>query len=170
MWVWQMWLLVENQTKTKKLKFHHPKSWLPCVIPGSWWMYQDAVTAPTTGSPYSFGFHAVPKTGTVRPILSGQGGSVVRPFPCNACPSVFSSPKALTQHKNSAHKTGTGQHACSICGKRITRKDDFEDHLNKHRNIRAHSCPHCSHTFFFKNNLRQHLRASACSKQRNSTQ
>ncbi|KAL8567902.1 hypothetical protein ACOMHN_059024 [Nucella lapillus] len=47
---------------------------------------------------------------------------------------------------------------CPLCGKGFDRKEYFEDHVNMHSNIRAHRCPYCHHSFFYKNNLRQHVR------------
>ncbi|XP_076460629.1 uncharacterized protein LOC143293555 isoform X21 [Babylonia areolata] len=79
---------------------------------------------------------------------------------CPRCLSKFVSAPELNQHV--CDLTKRAQHICSICGKGITRKDDYEDHVNRHRNIRAHECPHCALRFTFKNNLRKHMRTGVC--------
>ncbi|XP_076465076.1 uncharacterized protein LOC143296877 isoform X12 [Babylonia areolata] len=63
-------------------------------------------------------------------------------------------PSSLTQSKHSR--------ICPICGKGFDRREYFEDHINMHNNIRAHQCPHCHHSFLYKNNLRQHIRDGIC--------
>ncbi|XP_076460636.1 uncharacterized protein LOC143293558 isoform X3 [Babylonia areolata] len=83
---------------------------------------------------------------------------------CPVCSQKFNSTWERSQHKCSSLLMKNGQHICNICGKGITRKEDFEDHLNKHRNIKAHACPYCTQPFTYKNNLRQHIRSGVCQK------
>ncbi|KAL8613316.1 hypothetical protein ACOMHN_052556 [Nucella lapillus] len=83
---------------------------------------------------------------------------------CPHCHSKFMSSQELSGHV--CDFTKRAQHICSICGKGITRKDDYEDHMNRHRNIRAHECPHCALRFTFKNNLRKHMRTGVCHRNR----
>ncbi|KAL8604930.1 hypothetical protein ACOMHN_028558 [Nucella lapillus] len=85
------------------------------------------------------------------------------PAHCAVCALPLGSEWERCRHK-CAVVMKNGQHVCNICGRGITRKEDFEDHLNKHRNIKAHACPYCAQPFTYKNNLRQHIRSAVCQK------
>lgn len=56
---------------------------------------------------------------------------------------------------------------CPICGKRFDRREYFEDHMNMHNKVKAHTCSNCSSTFTYKRNLWQHVRDGICLKNRN---
>ena len=76
---------------------------------------------------------------------------------CEYCDTSFTFESSLNRHRNSVH-LNRNLHVCGICGKCITRKENFEDHMNMHNNIRPHKCPQCGIGFSFKNKLRHHVR------------
>lgn len=78
-------------------------------------------------------------------------------FVCDFCDSSFTFESSMYRHRNSVH-LNKNLHVCGICGKGITRKENFEDHMNMHNNIKAHRCPQCGQGFTFKNKLRHHMR------------
>ncbi|KAL8567900.1 hypothetical protein ACOMHN_059022 [Nucella lapillus] len=78
-------------------------------------------------------------------------------FVCEFCDASFTFDSSLSRHRNSVH-LNRNLHFCSVCGKGITRKENFEDHMNMHNNIKAHKCPHCGVGFTFKNKMRLHIR------------
>ena len=82
---------------------------------------------------------------------------------CHYCHLSFQSLSDLKLHKQSVHLR-QGMHFCPICGKGIIRKDDFMDHINRHKNIKAHQCPQCLRYFTFKRNLLQHMHGKCPSR------
>ena len=141
------------------------QSWMPCVIPGSPWSYRQ-VPLRQAHPPSILRTHlqSSPHWQGAAPCTDVNG---MNRQGCHFCPLTFASVRELNLHNRHAHSVKKSQHMCTICGKGITRKDDFEDHMNRHRNIKAHSCPHCAQKFTFKNNLRHHMRSGVCSKYKN---
>ena len=147
------------------LIFCSNQSWMPCVIPGSQWRYPEVPLRQARSTSESRTLRQSSSLGQGAADRADINGMNLQC--CPFCPLAFTSVRELNQHKSRAHLVKKSQHICTICGKGITRKDDFEDHMNRHRNIKAHTCPHCAQQFTFKNNLRHHMRSGVCSKYRN---
>lgn len=96
-------------------------------------------------------------TAPVASSAQKDGSQAKSLFVCDFCDASFTFESSMYRHRNSVH-LNRNLHVCGICGKGITRKENFEDHMNMHNNIKAHRCPQCGQGFTFKNKLRHHVR------------
>ena len=81
---------------------------------------------------------------------------------CEFCDATFASAGGLREHTDRIHLKKY-PFLCDLCEKGFSRKEGYNDHMNKHMNIKAHKCPTCSSCFSFETNLRRHLRRGVCS-------
>ncbi|KAL8604932.1 hypothetical protein ACOMHN_028560 [Nucella lapillus] len=82
---------------------------------------------------------------------------------CSACSAVFSSAFALSRHQQTVHFK-SAPYPCRQCGKRFTRRETLDDHVNvKHMLIaKPHRCPACHLQFSQRTTLRKHMRENVC--------
>ncbi|KAL4711047.1 hypothetical protein ACJJTC_015223 [Scirpophaga incertulas] len=81
---------------------------------------------------------------------------IQKKFPCDACPSTFSSPYTLKQHKKK-HSGSPPTFPCITCGTAYTsRKNLLAHHRNVHQKERV-SCPKCGTVCNSKRALTTHL-------------
>ena len=92
-----------------------------------------------------------------------EGHSVDRVMQCRYCDATFTAHLDLLGHTNSVH-LNRQQFVCSLCGKGFAQKQFYQDHINMHNQVKAHSCQHCSVSFTYKRNLWRHLRYGVCRK------
>ena len=86
-----------------------------------------------------------------------------RLFLCDLCDATFTSSSGLKLHTNCVHLKKY-PYACTVCGKRFTLKEHYNDHMSMHNKVKAHKCPNCCRPFTFKTSLRKHLRDRICKK------
>ncbi|KAL8567897.1 hypothetical protein ACOMHN_059019 [Nucella lapillus] len=91
---------------------------------------------------------------TTSPDFSPSGDR----FRCNFCDSGFVSSSGLWKHKNTVHFQKRN-HVCSFCGKVFLDKAKYADHVNSHKKIQAHLCPHCPSRFTHRPSLCYHIRS-----------
>ncbi|XP_076465001.1 uncharacterized protein LOC143296877 isoform X4 [Babylonia areolata] len=82
---------------------------------------------------------------------------------CELCDYSFATTGGLKEHMKLIHLKKY-PFVCELCGKGFARKEVCTDHMNAHKQIKAHKCPICSSSFYFKAYLRKHLREGICDK------
>ena len=82
---------------------------------------------------------------------------------CGFCDAEFITSEGLKKHTNSIHFK-MYPFCCEICGKGMFASERYTDHMNMHKNIKAHKCPNCSKRFVFKSDVTRHLRNGVCTK------
>lgn len=87
---------------------------------------------------------------------------------CGFCDATFITSEGLKKHTNSIHFK-MYPFCCEICGKGMFANERYTDHMNMHKNIKAHKCPNCSKRFVFKSDVTRHLRNGVCTKHASST-
>lgn len=83
---------------------------------------------------------------------------------CEFCDKSFISVSGLIKHKNRVHSLKRLPHVCTLCGKGYNYKEAYEGHMNMHNNTRAYKCPNCFKGWYYKTNLRDHIRLGGCKK------
>ncbi|XP_076460635.1 uncharacterized protein LOC143293558 isoform X2 [Babylonia areolata] len=91
------------------------------------------------------------------------GGGLQSMLQCSVCGVTFSSSYALSRHQQTVHFKRT-PYQCRHCGKRFTRRETLDDHVNvKHMMIaKPHRCPACHLQFSQRTTLRKHIRENIC--------
>ena len=120
----------------------------------------------SAGIPASVKLEISPESGS----LSGSGSVSAHKIYskillCEFCDATFASPGGLREHTDRIHLKKY-PFLCDLCGKGFARKEGYNDHMNKHKNIKAHKCPTCLSSFSFETNLRRHLRRGVCSNKK----
>ncbi|XP_076465026.1 uncharacterized protein LOC143296877 isoform X7 [Babylonia areolata] len=83
---------------------------------------------------------------------------------CEFCDATFSSNSGLRMHTNDVH-FHRAPFICGLCGKGFQMKQLYNDHMNKHNNLKCHRCPQCKASFTYKTSLQRHMRWGVCKKQ-----
>ncbi len=68
-----------------------------------------------------------------------------RTFPCDLCPKRFGTKFGLKQHQS--EHTGKYIYYCKVCSKGYNQKLHWEEHENRHENIK-YSCRYCQQDYF----------------------
>ncbi|KAL8567903.1 hypothetical protein ACOMHN_059025 [Nucella lapillus] len=97
-------------------------------------------------------------------ILPGSQAQKKQFLICEFCDATFSSSSGLRMHTNDVH-FHRAPFICSLCGKGFQMKQLYNDHMNKHNNVKCHSCPRCLTSFTYKTSLQRHMRWGVCKKQ-----
>lgn len=75
---------------------------------------------------------------------------------CSYCGLKYKFKSALNEHIRFKH-TGTGRHhVCDICGKRFSRIQGLEDHLNVHAGFSPYQCKVCGHSYCTRSAYKRH--------------
>lgn len=78
-----------------------------------------------------------------------------RPFKCNQCPSSFKLSNHLNEHKSAVH-LGVKKYQCTICGKKLNDKGNFDVHVRRHTGEKPFTCDICSSTFYGNREMKKH--------------
>lgn len=149
-------------------------------LPGSYWTYSYVMDNPaqfsrdhSTSVAVSLQQPAVPhdeKTkgfgSSTETNISADQGVPSSVLLCGLCDKSFISVSGLIKHKNRVHSLKRLPHVCNLCGKGYNYKEAYEGHMNMHNNIRAYKCPNCLKGWYYKTNLRDHIRLGGCKKKR----
>lgn len=78
-----------------------------------------------------------------------------RPFQCNQCPSSFKLVNHLNEHKSAIH-LGLKKYQCTICGKKLNDKGNFDVHVRRHTGEKPFTCDICLSTFYGNREMKKH--------------
>lgn len=78
-----------------------------------------------------------------------------RPFMCNQCPSSFKLVNHLNEHKSAIH-LGLKKYQCTICGKKLNDKGNFDVHVRRHTGEKPFTCDICLSTFYGNREMKKH--------------
>lgn len=59
-------------------------------------------------------------------------------------------------------RTKKANFKCPICGNALTSKDNLNNHIDAHNNVRRHTCDHCGDRFRTRSVLRRHQGSNKC--------
>ena len=91
-------------------------------------------------------------------------------FLCSDCGVSFKRKHDLNQHLTAVHGTGllkVKNCPFDTCGKRFVKERRYQDHVNKHIGVKAHTCQRCRRSFYSKTYLTEHTKT--CSNEVNFT-
>ena len=108
--------------------------------------------------------------------VQGQGSSLLERnnrlsennanlFKCKFCNINCSAIDELKSHVDVVHLQGKYPFFCIFCYKSMHNRRRYNDHMNMHNNVKAHTCPYCAKRFTFKSDVTRHLRNQVCKKQ-----
>ena len=79
--------------------------------------------------------------------------------PCLSCEQTFDTKKALTDHNNKNHKTGSSKYKCQHCDKTFNSKKPLSDHISQCHSSPKFNCEKCDDTFSFKEDMVAHAKS-----------
>ncbi|XP_063608019.1 zinc finger protein 252-like [Penaeus indicus] len=91
-----------------------------------------------------------------------------RPYRCNKCPSTFTNPKYLTQHKKRVHNRKDSVIQCDVCNATFKRKETLRSHVRIHKGDKGdgvYVCGECDATFNQRGTLTKHIRIHIASRE-----
>ena len=134
---------------------------------GGWWLYVSGLWDHETAGLIPTTIHSR-KYNLLHSIFDrcSKDRSNRRNLKCQYCQAGFMTHSTLMSHVKVVH-LDQHKYRCSVCSKGFTVRELFEDHMNKHLNIKKHSCAYCHKRYFYKSGLRQHLRENRCPQFRN---
>jgi len=84
-----------------------------------------------------------------------SGGYKLPDYQCSQCDFKSLFKEELATHKKVVHPV---RHACDLCGKTFSRKNDLSRHLMLHSGERKYSCTFCDSKFIGSGDLHKHVR------------